>query len=50
MQRNMLRAKLHRATVTEADLHHEGSRGIDEDPLDAADLTDRRIGGFEASR
>ena len=29
--RVMLRAKLHRATVTEADLHYEGSCGIDED-------------------
>lgn len=36
--RNMLRAKLHRVTVTEADLHYEGSCGIDEDLLDAADM------------
>lgn len=38
MQRTMLRAKLHRATVTQADLHYEGSCGIDEDLLDAADI------------
>ncbi|HIV72132.1 MAG TPA: aspartate 1-decarboxylase [Candidatus Aquabacterium excrementipullorum] len=38
MQRMMLRAKLHRATVTEADLHYEGSCGIDEDLLEAADM------------
>ena len=38
MQRNMLRAKLHRATVTQADLDYEGSCGIDEDLLDAADM------------
>ena len=38
MNRMMLRAKLHRATVTEADLHYEGSCGIDEDLLDAADM------------
>jgi aspartate 1-decarboxylase len=38
MQRNMLRAKLHRATVTEADLNYEGSCGIDEDLLEAADM------------
>lgn len=38
MQRIMLRAKLHRATVTEADLSYEGSCGIDEDLLDAADM------------
>ena len=36
--RVMLRAKLHRATVTEADLHYEGSCGIDEDLLEAADM------------
>lgn len=38
MQRIMLRAKIHRATVTQADLHYEGSCGIDEDLLDAADI------------
>ncbi|MCX7671599.1 MAG: aspartate 1-decarboxylase, partial [Anaerolineae bacterium] len=38
MQRVMLRAKLHRATVTEADLYYEGSCGIDEDLMDAADM------------
>lgn len=38
MNRVMLRAKLHRATVTEADLTYEGSCGIDEDLLDAANM------------
>lgn len=38
MQRIMLRAKLHRATVTQCDLNYEGSCGIDEDLLDAADM------------
>lgn len=38
MQRIMLRAKLHRVTVTQADLHYEGSCGIDEDLLDAANM------------
>jgi aspartate 1-decarboxylase len=38
MQRIMLRAKLHRATVTQCDLHYEGSCGIDENLLDAADI------------
>ncbi|MBC7488914.1 MAG: aspartate 1-decarboxylase [Glaciimonas sp.] len=28
----------HRATVTQADLHYEGSCGIDEDLLEAADI------------
>ncbi len=36
--RVMLRAKLHRATVTEADLHYEGSCGIDAALLAAADM------------
>ena len=34
----MMKAKLHRATVTQADLHYEGSLTVDEDLLDAADL------------
>ena len=38
MNRIMLLGKIHRATVTEADLHYEGSCGIDEDLLDAADM------------
>jgi aspartate 1-decarboxylase len=38
MQRVMLRAKIHRATVTECDLNYEGSCGIDQDLLDAADI------------
>ncbi len=36
--RVMLRAKLHRATVTEADLHYEGSCGIDSSLLEQADM------------
>lgn len=38
MNRVMLRAKIHRASVTQADLHYEGSCGIDEDLLEAADI------------
>ncbi|MES1189583.1 MAG: aspartate 1-decarboxylase [Steroidobacter sp.] len=38
MIRTMLQAKLHRATVTQADLQYEGSCGIDEALLDAAGL------------
>ncbi len=34
----MLRAKLHRATLTGADLHYEGSCGIDRALLDACDI------------
>ena len=36
--RVMLRAKLHRATVTEADLHYEGSCGIDASLLEQANI------------
>ncbi|MDB5797739.1 MAG: aspartate decarboxylase [Paucimonas sp.] len=38
MQRIMLRSKIHRATVTQCDLNYEGSCGIDEDLLDAANV------------
>ncbi|MFG1605806.1 aspartate 1-decarboxylase [Actinoplanes sp. NPDC049265] len=38
MQRTMLKSKIHRATVTQADLHYVGSVTVDEDLLDAADL------------
>jgi aspartate 1-decarboxylase len=34
----MLRAKIHRATVTQCDLNYEGSCGIDQDLLEAADI------------
>ena len=34
----MLKSRIHRATVTEADLHYEGSITIDEDLMEAADL------------
>src|SRR4051794_931871 len=38
MLRQMLTSKIHRATVTQADLHYVGSVTVDEDLLDAADL------------
>lgn len=38
IQRTMFSAKIHRATVTHADLHYVGSITIDADLLDAADL------------
>lgn len=38
MIRQMLRAKLHRATITEADLNYEGSLTIDKDLLDAVGI------------
>lgn len=38
MQRTMFSAKIHRATVTQADLNYVGSVTVDADLLDAADL------------
>lgn len=38
MLRHMLKAKLHLAGVTHAELHYDGSCAIDEDLLDAAGL------------
>ena len=35
---NLLKSKIHRATVTEADLHYIGSITIDEDLMEAAKL------------
>ncbi len=38
MTRNMLKSKIHRATVTEANIEYEGSITIDSDLMRAADL------------
>ena len=38
MLRTMMKSKIHRATVTQADLHYVGSVTVDEDLLDAGDL------------
>ena len=38
MIRKLLKSKIHRATVTEADLHYEGSVTVDVDLMEAADL------------
>jgi len=38
MLRSMLKSKIHRATVTEANLHYEGSLTVDRLLLDAADM------------
>jgi aspartate 1-decarboxylase len=38
MQRVMLKSKIHRATITDSDLHYVGSITIDPDLLDAADI------------
>jgi aspartate 1-decarboxylase len=38
MQRTMLKSKIHRATVTECDLHYVGSITVDPELLEAADI------------
>ncbi|MFP5298235.1 MAG: aspartate 1-decarboxylase [Actinomycetota bacterium] len=38
MQRTMMKSKIHRATVTDANLNYVGSITIDRDLMDAADL------------
>jgi aspartate 1-decarboxylase len=38
MQRTMLKSKIHRATVTDCDLHYVGSITIDPELLHAADI------------
>lgn len=38
MKRTFLKSKIHRASVTEDDLDYEGSLGLDEDLMKAADL------------
>src|SRR5499426_2775266 len=38
LARTMLKSKIHRATVTQADLHYVGSVTLDADLMDAADL------------
>jgi aspartate 1-decarboxylase len=40
MMRIMMKSKIHRATVTQADLHYVGSVTIDADLLEAADLVE----------
>jgi aspartate 1-decarboxylase len=38
MQRRLFKSKIHRGTVTHADLHYEGSFSIDTDLMRAADI------------
>lgn len=40
MLRTLLKSKLHRATVTSADLHYVGSITVDRDLMDLADLAE----------
>jgi aspartate 1-decarboxylase len=38
MQRHMMKSKIHRATITMADLNYEGSLTVDQELLDAAQM------------
>ncbi|MBX9679497.1 MAG: aspartate 1-decarboxylase [Gemmataceae bacterium] len=38
MRRIMLKSKIHRATITQADVHYEGSLTLDRNLLDASDI------------
>lgn len=38
MERRFFKSKIHRATVTDADLNYEGSLSIDTDLMEAADI------------
>ena len=43
MQRTMLKSKIHRATVSDCDLHYVGSITIDPDLLEAADILEHEL-------
>ncbi len=43
MQRKMLKSKIHRATITDCDLHYVGSITIDADLLDQADILEHEL-------
>ncbi len=43
MQRKMLKSKIHRATVTDCDLHYVGSITIDADLLEKSDILENEM-------
>ncbi len=40
MRRHLMKSKIHRATITSAELHYEGSLTLDTDLMSAADLVE----------
>jgi len=38
MQRHLLKSKIHRATITDSNIHYQGSMTIDLDLMEAADI------------
>ena len=49
MHLTAFKSKIHRATVTEANLNYEGSVTIDSDLMDAAQILPHEIGRVSAS-
>ncbi len=43
MQRKMLKSKIHRATITDCDLHYVGSITIDADLLEKSDILENEL-------
>lgn len=43
MQRQMLKSKIHRATITDCDLHYVGSITVDADLLDQANILEHEL-------
>lgn len=43
MQRKMLKSKIHRATITDSDLHYVGSITVDADLLEQADILENEL-------
>jgi aspartate 1-decarboxylase len=43
MQRTMLKSKIHRASVTDCDLHYVGSITVDPDLLETADILEHEL-------
>jgi aspartate 1-decarboxylase len=43
MNRTMLKSKIHRATITDSDLHYVGSITVDADLLEAADILEHEL-------
>ena len=41
--RKFLRSKVHRATITQTDLHYEGSLTLDRDLMDAASMAEHEL-------
>ncbi len=41
--RQFLRSKIHRASITQTDLHYEGSLTLDRDLMDAAQIGDHEV-------